>query len=73
MSFLYFKEAHKQDRDGLFTRSDSNRMRGIFQSKRGELSLFRGWRETLAQRFGEAVDALEVFKARQDGALGNLV
>jgi len=82
-AFQYLKGAYKKAGEGLFTRVCSDRTRGNgFKLKEGRfrlgirkkfftLRVVRQW-----QRFSrEAVDApsLEVFQARLDGALSNLV
>ncbi|GAB0181365.1 hypothetical protein GRJ2_000601800 [Grus japonensis] len=77
------KGAYKKSREGLFTRAYSHRTRGNgFKLKEGRfrldvrkkffpVSVVRHWNRLPR----EAVDApsLEVFKARLDGALGNVV
>ncbi|GAB0186088.1 triadin [Grus japonensis] len=81
--FQYLKGAYKKAREGLFIRECSDRTRGNgFKLKEGRFRLavrkkfftvraVRQWNRLPR----EAVDApsLEVFKARLDGALGNLV
>ena len=80
---LYLKGAYRKAREGLFTRACSDRTRGNgFKLKEGRFRLdvrkqfftvrvVRHWNRLPR----EAVDApsLEVFKARLDGALSNLV
>ncbi|GAB0179842.1 hypothetical protein GRJ2_000449500 [Grus japonensis] len=82
-AFQYLKGAYKKSGEGLFTRASSDRMRGNgFKLKEGRFRLdirkkfftvrvVRHWNRLPR----EAVDApsLEVFKARLDGALGNVV
>ena len=82
-AFQYLKEAYKKAGEGLFIRACSNRTRGNgFKPKKGRFRLdvrkkfftvrvVRHWNRLPR----EAVDApsLEVFKARLDGALSNLV
>ncbi|GAB0203446.1 hypothetical protein GRJ2_002810200 [Grus japonensis] len=82
-AFQYLKGAYRKDGEGLFARAWSDRTRGNgLKLKEGRFRLdmrkkfftmrvVRHWNR-LAR---EAVDApsLEVFKARLDGALGNLV
>ena len=82
-AFQYLKGAYKKAREGLFTRACSDRTRGNgFKLKEGRFRLdvrkkfftvrvVRHWNRLPR----EAVDApsLEVFKARLDGALSNLV
>ncbi|GAB0185860.1 triadin [Grus japonensis] len=81
--FHYLKRASRKAGEGLFTRAGSDRTRGNgFKLKEGRFRLdirkkfftvrvVRHWNRLTR----EAVDApsLEVFKARLDGALGNLV
>ena len=82
-AFQYLKGAYKKVRDGLFARTWSDRTRGngfkleecSFRSDRRKrfctVRVVRHWPRLPR----EAVDApsLEVFKARWDGALSNLV
>ena len=82
-AFQYLKGAHKKARGGLFTRACRDRTRGNgFKLKEGRFRLdvrkkfftvrvVRHWNRLPR----EVVDApsLEVFKARLDGALSNLV
>ncbi|GAB0188845.1 hypothetical protein GRJ2_001349800 [Grus japonensis] len=82
-AFQYLKGAYRKDGEGLFIRECSDRTRGNgFKLKEGRFRLdvrkkfftvrvVRHW-NSLPR---EVVDApsLEVFKARLDGALGNLV
>ncbi|GAB0190744.1 hypothetical protein GRJ2_001539700 [Grus japonensis] len=82
-AFQYLKEAYKKAGEGLFTRAWSDRTRGNgFKLKEGRFRLdirkkfftarvVRHW----SRLPREAVDApsLAVFKARLDGALGNVV
>ena len=82
-AFQYLKGAYKKAGEGLFTRACSNRTRGNgFKLKEGRFRLdvrkkfftvrvVRHWNRLPR----EVVDApsLEVFKARLDGALSNLV
>jgi len=82
-AFQYLKGVYKRAGEGLFTRAGNDRTRGnVFKLKEGRFRLYirkkfftmrvlRQW-----NRFPrETVDAssLEVFKARLDGALSNLV
>ncbi|PKU48009.1 hypothetical protein llap_1718 [Limosa lapponica baueri] len=83
MAFQYLKGAYRKDGEGLFVRECSDRMRGNgFKVKEGRFRLdfkkkvftvrvVRHWNRLPS----EAVDAplLEVFKARLNGALSNLV
>ncbi|GAB0182624.1 hypothetical protein GRJ2_000727700 [Grus japonensis] len=83
VAFQYLKEAYRKAGEGLFTRAWSDRTRGNgLKLKEGRFRLdirkkfftvrvVRHWNRLPR----EAVDApsLEVFKARLDGALGNLV
>ena len=83
VAFQYLKGAYKKAREGLFTRACSDRTRGNgFKLKEGRFRLdvrkkfftvrvVRHWNRLPR----EVVDApsLEVFKARLDGALSNLV
>jgi len=82
-AFQYLKAAYKKDRGGLFTRAWRDRTRGNdFKLKDGRFRL------DIKKKFftmrvvshwnmlpREVVDApsLEVFKARLDGALSNLI
>ena len=82
-AFQYLKGAYRKAREGLFTRACSDRTRGNgFKLKEGRfrldvrkkfftMSIVRHWNRLPR----EVVDApsLEVFKARLDGALSNLV
>ncbi|GAB0203109.1 hypothetical protein GRJ2_002776500 [Grus japonensis] len=82
-AFQYLKGFYKKSGEGLFTRACNDRTRGNgFKLKEGRFRLdvrkkffpvrvVRHWHRLPR----EAVDApsLEVFKARLDGALGNLV
>ena len=82
-AFQYLKGAYKKAGEGLFTRACSDRTRGNgFKLKEGRFRLdirkkfftvrmVRHWHRLPR----EAVDApsLEVFKARLDGALSNLI
>ncbi|GAB0177138.1 hypothetical protein GRJ2_000179000 [Grus japonensis] len=82
-AFQYLKGAYRKDGEGLFVRECSDRTRGNgFKLKEGRFRLdvrkkfftvrvLRPWNRLPR----EVVDApsLEVFKARLDGALGNLV
>ena len=82
-AFLYLKEAYKKAGEGLFTRACSNRTRGNgFELKEGRFRLdvrkkfftvrvVRQWNRL--PREAVAAPSLEVFKARLDGALSNLV
>jgi len=83
VAFQYLKGAYKKAGEGLFTRACSDRTRdNVFKLKEGRFRLdirkkfftvrvVRHWNRLPR----EAVDApsLEVFKARLDGALSNLV
>ncbi|GAB0179734.1 hypothetical protein GRJ2_000438700 [Grus japonensis] len=83
VAFQYLKGAYRKDGEGLFIRECSDRTRGNgFKLKEGRFRLdirkkfftvrvVRHWNRLPR----EAVDApsLEVFKARLDGALGNVV
>ncbi|GAB0190791.1 triadin [Grus japonensis] len=82
-AFQYLKGAYKKAREGLFTRAYSDRTRtNGFRLKEGRFRLDIG-KKFFTMRVvrhwnrlpREAVDdpSLEVFKARLDGALGNLV
>jgi len=82
-AFQYLKGAYRKDGEGLFTRMCSDRTRGNssklkegrfrldIRKKFFTLRVVRHWNRLPR----EAVDApsLEVFKARLDGALNNLV
>ena len=82
-AFQHLKGGHKKAREGLFTRACSDRTRGNgFKLKEGRFRLdvrkkfftvrvVRHWNRLPR----EVVDApfLEMFKARLDGALSNLV
>ncbi|KAK4819120.1 LOW QUALITY PROTEIN: hypothetical protein QYF61_025587 [Mycteria americana] len=75
-AFQYLKGAYKKDGERLFTGACSDRMRGKGFKLKVDRTFFmmrvvRHWNRLP----GEAVDApsLEVFKARLDGALSNLV
>ena len=82
-AFQYLKGAYKQEGNQLFVRIDNSRTRGNgFKLKEGRFRLdVRGKFFTMRvvrcwnRLPREAVDApsLEVFKARLDGALGDLV
>jgi len=72
----YLKEAYKKDGEALFTRACSDRTRGNgFKLKKGRFTLDIQKKFFTVRLPREAVDApsLEVFKARLDGALSNLV
>ncbi|GAB0204732.1 hypothetical protein GRJ2_002938800 [Grus japonensis] len=76
----YLKGAYKKDGEGLFTRACSDRTRGNgLKLKEGTFRLHVRKKRRVVRHWNrlprEAVDApsLEVFKARLDGALGNLV
>ncbi|GAB0175997.1 hypothetical protein GRJ2_000064900 [Grus japonensis] len=82
-AFQYLKGAYRKDAEGLFTKARTDRTRGNdFKLKEGRFRLYirkklftvrvvRYWNRLP----GEVVDApsLEVFKARLDGDLGNVV
>ena len=82
-AFQYLKGSYKKAKEGLFTRACSDRTRGngfklkdsgfklVIRKKFFTLRVMRHWHRLPR----EAVDApsLEVFKARLDGALNNLV
>jgi len=82
-AFQYLKGAYRKDGEGLFTRVCSDRTRGnVSKLKEGRFRLdirkklftmrvVKHWNRLPR----EAVDAptLEVFKARMDGALSNVV
>ncbi|GAB0210028.1 mitochondrial enolase superfamily member 1 [Grus japonensis] len=82
-AFQYLKGAYRKDGEGLFMRECSDRTRGNgFKLKEGQFRLdvrkkfftvrvVRHWNR-LPREVVEA-PSLEVFKARLDGALGNLV
>ena len=82
-AFQYLKGAYRKDGEGLFTRVCSNRTRGnSFKLKEGRFRLdirkkfftvrvVRHWHRL--PREAVAAPSLEVFKARLDGALSNLV
>ena len=78
---MYLKGAYKKAGEGLFTRACSDRTRGNgFKLKEGRFILdirkkFFTVRVVRHRLPREVVDAasLEVFKARLDGALSNLV
>ena len=82
-AFQYLKGAYRKDGEGLFTRTCSDRTRGNgFKLKEGRFRLdirkkfFTVWVVTHWNRLSrEAVDvsSREVFKAKLDGALSNLV
>ncbi|GAB0190746.1 hypothetical protein GRJ2_001539900 [Grus japonensis] len=82
-TFQYLKEAYKKAGEGLFTRTCSDRTRGNgFKLKEGRfrLDIRKTFFTVMVVRHWSrlprgAVDApsLAVFKARLDGALGNLV
>ncbi|GAB0182697.1 hypothetical protein GRJ2_000735000 [Grus japonensis] len=83
-AFQYLKGAYKKAGEGLFTRSCSDRTRGDgLKLKEGRFRLdvrkkfftvrvVRHWNR-LPREVVEAPGSLEVFKARLDGALGNVV
>ena len=82
-AFQYLKGAYKQEGSKLFKRVDSSRTRGnSFKLKEGRIRLdvrgkfftrrvVRCWNR-LPREVADAL-SLEVFKARLDGALGNLI
>jgi len=82
-AFQYLEEAYKKAGEGLFTRAWSDRTRGNgFQLKEGRFKLdirkkfitmrvVRHWNKL--PREAVADPSLEVFKARLDGTLSNLV
>ncbi|KAK4831814.1 hypothetical protein QYF61_019244, partial [Mycteria americana] len=82
-AFQYIKEAYKKDGESLFTRTCSDRTRGnSFKLKEGRIRLdirktffmlgvVRHWNRL--PREGVDAPSLEVFKARLDGALSNLI
>ncbi|KGL88116.1 hypothetical protein N301_11690, partial [Charadrius vociferus] len=82
-AFKYLKGAYRRAGEGLFTRSCSDRTRGNgfkleesrfrlnMRKKFFTLSVVRHWNR-LPREVGEA-PSLEVFKARLDVALGNLI
>jgi len=82
-AFQYLKEAYRKDGEGLFTRVCSDRTRGKgCKLKEGRFKLDirkKFFTMRVVKHWNglprEAVDApsLEVFKARVDGALSNLV
>ena len=83
MAFQYLKGAYRKDGEELFAQSDNDRTRGNgFKLKEGRFRL-EVRRKFFTQRVvrhwnrlpREVVDAssLEVFKARLDGAMINLV
>ncbi|GAB0176408.1 hypothetical protein GRJ2_000106000 [Grus japonensis] len=82
-AFQYLKGAYRKAGDGLFTRACSDRTRGNdLKQKEGRFRLDirkKFFTMTVARHWNrlprEAVDApsLEVFKARLDEALGNVV
>ncbi|KAK4816190.1 hypothetical protein QYF61_012655 [Mycteria americana] len=82
-AFQYLKGAYRKDREGLFIREFSDRMKGNgFKLKEGRFRLgirkkfFSMWVMRHWNRLPrEAVDApsLEMFKARMDEALSNLI
>ena len=81
-AFQYLKGAYKQEESKFFGRVDNSRTRGKgFKLKEGRFRLnvrgkfFTGRVVKCWNRLPEVVDALSVgvFKARLDGALGNLV
>jgi len=83
VAFQYLKGAHRKDGDGLFTRVCSDRTRGNgcklkegrfrldIRNKFFTMSVVKHWNRL--PREAVAVPSLEVFKARLDGALSNLV
>ena len=82
-AFQYLKGAYKKAQEGLFTRACGDRTRGDgFQLQEGRFRLDVGKKFFTVRAVRhwnrlprEAVDApsLEVFEARLDGALSNLV
>ena len=82
-AFQYLKGAYKKAGEGLFTRAGSDRTRGnSYKLKKGRFRLdirkkfftmrvARHWNRL--PREAVAAPSLEVFKARLDGALSNLV
>jgi len=82
-AFQYVKEAYRKDGEGLFTRAWSDRTRGDgFELKVGRFRLdirkkffttrvAKHWNRL--PREAVASPSLEVFKARSDAALSNLV
>ena len=83
MTFQYMKGTYKKDGERLFTKACSDRTRGNgFKLKEGGFRLYRRkqlfmmrvvrhWNR-LPREF-VAAPSLEVFKARLDGALSNLI
>ncbi|PKU47161.1 hypothetical protein llap_2535 [Limosa lapponica baueri] len=83
VAFYYLKGAYRRDGEGLFIRECSDRMRhNCFKLKEGRfrldirkksftLRVMRHWNRL--PREAVAAPSLEVFKARLDGALSNLV
>ena len=83
MAFQYLKGACKKAGEGLFTRACTGRTRGnSFKLKNGRFRLdirnklfmmrvVRHWHRLPREAVAEL--SLAVFKARLDGALGNLV
>ncbi|PKU47383.1 hypothetical protein llap_2285 [Limosa lapponica baueri] len=83
MAFQYLKGAYRRDEEGLFTRECSDRTRGNgFKLKEDRFKLdirkkfftvrvVRHWNRL--PREAVEVPSLEVFKARLDGALSNVV
>ena len=82
-AFQYFKGAHRKDGERLFIRECRDRMRGNgFKLKEGRFKLdtrkkcctvrvVRHWNRL--PREAVAAPSLEVFKARLDGALSNVI
>ncbi|GAB0203061.1 hypothetical protein GRJ2_002771700 [Grus japonensis] len=77
VAFQYLKGAYRKAGEGLFTRARRDRTRGNgFKLKEGRKKFFtvrvvRHWNRL--SREVVAVASLEVFKARLDGALDNLI
>ncbi|GAB0176466.1 triadin [Grus japonensis] len=79
-AFQYLKQSYRKAEEGLFTRACSYRIRGKLKEGRFRLAIGKKFFMMRVVRHWnrlprEVVDApsLEVFKARFDGALGNLV
>ena len=82
-AFQYLKEVYRKTGEGLLTRACSNRMRGNdfkLEERRFRLDIrkklftvrvVRHWNRLLSEVVN--VPSLEVFKARLDGTLSNLV
>jgi len=82
-AFQYLKAAYKKAGEGVFTRARSDRTRGngfklkegrfrlVIRKKLFAMRLVRHW--NMLPKEVVAVPPLEVFKARLDGALSNLV